>query len=102
MLHVRPDGVKGLDFNASVFFSSASLTHLVFFFFFLMIRRPPRSTLFPYTTLFRSYGSKTRIRGWPGGGKHHRTEALGSLVFEGLVPLGSGHAGPVALRNDVR
>src|SRR5437764_12656447 len=26
----------------------------VFFFFFLLIRRPPRSTLFPYTTLFRS------------------------------------------------
>src|SRR5437588_4389587 len=29
---------------------------LSFFFFFLMIRRPPRSTLFPYTTLFRSGG----------------------------------------------
>src|SRR2546430_13564598 len=29
-------------------------TKLKFFFFFLMIRRPPRSTLFPYTTLFRS------------------------------------------------
>src|SRR5688572_31623271 len=28
----------------------------MFFFFFLMIRRPPRSTLFPYTTLFRSHG----------------------------------------------
>src|SRR5476649_2962841 len=28
---------------------------LSLFFFFLMIRRPPRSTLFPYTTLFRSY-----------------------------------------------
>src|SRR5258706_5259282 len=28
--------------------------HLSFSFFFLMIRRPPRSTLFPYTTLFRS------------------------------------------------
>src|SRR6478672_13285474 len=27
---------------------------IVFLFFFLMIRRPPRSTLFPYTTLFRS------------------------------------------------
>ena len=27
---------------------------VLFFFFFLMIRRPPRSTLFPYTTLFRS------------------------------------------------
>src|ERR1039457_6228452 len=31
-----------------------SLVLCVFFFFFLMIRRPPRSTLFPYTTLFRS------------------------------------------------
>src|SRR2546429_3426647 len=30
------------------------LTLYSFFFFFLMIRRPPRSTLFPYTTLFRS------------------------------------------------
>src|SRR3989442_7647361 len=29
-------------------------------FFFLMIRRPPRSTLFPYTTLFRSRGLTTR------------------------------------------
>src|SRR6266511_963633 len=29
-----------------------------FFFFFLMIRRPPRSTLFPYTTLFRSLGDE--------------------------------------------
>src|SRR5438552_18542878 len=31
-----------------------SLSSLLLFFFFLMIRRPPRSTLFPYTTLFRS------------------------------------------------
>src|SRR3712207_8421731 len=31
-----------------------SCLSLSFFFFFLMIRRPPRSTLFPYTTLFRS------------------------------------------------
>src|SRR5258707_132641 len=30
---------------------------MFFFFFFLMIRRPPRSTLFPYTTLFRSNSS---------------------------------------------
>src|SRR3712207_6960877 len=29
--------------------------HASFSFFFLMIRRPPRSTLFPYTTLFRSW-----------------------------------------------
>src|SRR5256885_17252969 len=33
-----------------------------FFFFFLMIRRPPRSTLFPYTTLFRSLDRLTRGR----------------------------------------
>src|SRR5260370_37637876 len=30
-------------------------------FFFLMIRRPPRSTLFPYTTLFRSYDVLARL-----------------------------------------
>src|SRR6266403_2934242 len=32
------------------------------FFFFLMIRRPPRSTLFPYTTLFRSRRPRARLR----------------------------------------
>src|SRR3712207_7329101 len=32
------------------------------YFFFLMIRRPPRSTLFPYTTLFRSDGGRGRVR----------------------------------------
>src|SRR2546426_5095216 len=36
-----------------------------FFFFFLMIRRPPRSTLFPYTTLFRS----RQARRTPGHGR---------------------------------
>src|SRR5690348_18013336 len=35
---------------------------IFFFFFFLMIRRPPRSTLFPYTTLFRSLGRARRRR----------------------------------------
>src|SRR5688572_32011571 len=36
--------------STSLYFAYLSF----FFFFFLMIRRPPRSTLFPYTTLFRS------------------------------------------------
>src|SRR2546429_7109564 len=42
----------------------------IFFFFFLMIRRPPRSTLFPYTTLFRSHrviggcAAGRRLRWW--------------------------------------
>src|SRR5437868_14461489 len=35
-------------------FCCSIFVSLHFFFFFLMIRRPPRSTLFPYTTLFRS------------------------------------------------
>src|SRR2546425_3488912 len=35
-------------------------------FFFLMIRRPPRSTLFPYTTLFRSPAAAPRWRRWGG------------------------------------
>src|SRR2546421_7740899 len=35
----------------------------MFFFFFLMIRRPPRSTLFPYTTLFRSRVLLVRVWG---------------------------------------
>src|SRR3712207_7652613 len=34
---------------------------MLFFFFFLMIRRPPRSTLFPYTTLFRSREGRVAI-----------------------------------------
>src|SRR2546430_16639938 len=34
--------------------------HWFLFFFFLMIRRPPRSTLFPYTTLFRSPADPAR------------------------------------------
>src|SRR5258708_16500122 len=38
----------------SRFLSTALVRLRTFFFFFLMIRRPPRSTLFPYTTLFRS------------------------------------------------
>src|SRR2546425_8617824 len=51
------------------------------FFFFLMIRRPPRSTLFPYTTLFRSLLDVPRPvlpgsprshahRGWPADAPH--------------------------------
>src|SRR5215813_14932875 len=43
---------------------------VLFFFFFLMIRRPPRSTLFPYTTLFRSAGLDL-------GGVHRGAEAGG-------------------------
>src|SRR2546426_8579586 len=41
------------------------LLSISFFFFFLMIRRPPRSTLFPYTTLFRSRVRLRQLGGQP-------------------------------------
>src|SRR5260221_4995912 len=51
------------------------------FFFFLMIRRPPRSTLFPYTTLFRSLH---RHRGARHGPEHGR--AAGQALRGGKPP----------------
>src|SRR6266849_10011840 len=48
----------------------------VIFFFFLMIRRPPRSTLFPYTTLFRSRPSRGPRRP-PAGCRGHRAARPG-------------------------
>src|SRR5256886_2266021 len=58
--------------SSLLFFILLSLLHLFLFFFFLMIRRPPRSTLFPYTTLFRSGGvdgeeQHLRVGGRSGG-----------------------------------
>src|SRR2546425_6794034 len=43
-------------------------------FFFLMIRRPPRSTLFPYTTLFRSHGDREPRRPHPAQTPAHRQD----------------------------
>src|SRR6266513_3248095 len=56
----------------------------LFIFFFLMIRRPPRSTLFPYTTLFRSPrrgslpGSSPRGEDAPPGGGDRKSTRLNS------------------------
>src|SRR5256886_10391841 len=66
------------------------LISFFFFFFFLMIRRPPRSTLFPYTTLFRSgadnrifqagslpdsvYAAAPRVNFTPGRSEEHTSE----------------------------
>src|SRR2546425_7205832 len=53
----------------AIFFCLLALC--IFSFFFLMIRRPPRSTLFPYTTLFRSPGGRlpAGLDGVPCGGR---------------------------------
>src|SRR2546429_5150552 len=44
----------------TLFYIRFTSDFVVLLFFFLMIRRPPRSTLFPYTTLFRSYAISSR------------------------------------------
>src|SRR5260221_7969025 len=68
------------------------------FFFFLMIRRPPRSTLFPYTTLFRSVVEVRPLRGRPQSSTEEREEGkrlisedsnLKALSQEAREPLGS-------------
>src|SRR3712207_8763987 len=46
-------------------------------FFFLMIRRPPRSTLFPYTTLFRSRRGRPRTARGPGRARRPPARARG-------------------------
>src|SRR5438093_1006934 len=63
----------------------------VFHFFFLMIRRPPRSTLFPYTTLFRSplYRKHVRVEHWANalnGGPAAARSMLGQGVSYDAVP----------------
>src|SRR3712207_8088362 len=50
-----------------------------------MIRRPPRSTLFPYTTLFRSRGGKERGRG-PRGPREERLRAPPAVDAGGVPP----------------
>src|SRR2546425_2633733 len=74
--------VLGLLF-ASPFFGSSIL-----FFFFLMIRPPPRSTLFPYTTLFRSV-CQTRKPRKPDESTVELTTQIGGSVTDGLAYLGA-------------
>src|SRR5476651_2157042 len=59
----------------------------MFIFFFLMIRRPPRSTLFPYTTLFRS-----RRAGWRPGRRGAGTKGGRQRTDRKSTRLNSSHA----------
>src|SRR2546430_10656875 len=67
-----------------------------------MIRRPPRSTLFPYTTLFRSLvGQQPPHR--RGGGPVHRRPDLASLAESALLaPGGEGDSGKRRDRKSTR
>src|SRR6266496_5778406 len=66
----------------------AYLVCCFFVFFFLMIRRPPRSTLFPYTTLFRS-------RRWPG------SSCRSSRVSGTRSPRSEEHTSELQSRRDL-
>src|SRR3989441_11837993 len=67
---------------------------MLLFFFFLMIRRPPRSTLFPYTTLFRSFERFFRIDD-PGLGPQPGT-GLGLFISRELAER---HGGSLTLEH---
>src|SRR5438874_10526429 len=77
------------------------------FLFFLLIRRPPRSTLFPYTTLFRSRGSPARSWGppllehferLPGGA---RARARPARPADHLLPRSEEHTSELQSRRDL-
>src|SRR2546427_11662496 len=90
------------------FYAAVSRACLFFSFFFLMIRRPPRSTLFPYTTLFRSGADRGRhLRDLPdvrpgdrprtarGAAVHdpvHRLQAQGGARDRKSTRLNSSHS----------
>src|SRR5256885_5340724 len=72
--------------------------HVVFFFFFLMIRRPPRSTLFPYTTLFRSLLRRQQGQNVGLLALRERHEGMGEEIGAVLLQQGVQLSG-VACRN---
>src|ERR1039458_10752209 len=86
------------------------LLRVLSFFFFLMIRRPPRSTLFPYTTLFRSHSSDS-VRMIACGFKRFRTRTMRSeehtselqslrhLVCRLLLEIRRAHTSTPSLRH---
>src|SRR5689334_25358608 len=84
-----------LTFPFFFYFMLRSLLFL--FFFFLMIRRPPRSTLFPYTTLFRSWNAELEKRlvegceDQAGGRKVSEIEAKRNAVLVDMMKLFRKH-----------
>src|SRR5256885_16749970 len=78
-----------MKLSSILYFSHNHIAHILFptpflFFFFLMIRRPPRSTLFPYTTLFRSPAAPADGLPRPAALPRHRGRAV--LPGAGLCP----------------
>src|SRR3712207_7975577 len=78
----------------------SSKYYFVSFFFFLMIRRPPRSTLFPYTTLFRSPHAHGRHPRHRRHARRHELPARDRVVPR--VPPARDHPPDLADRKSTR
>src|SRR5437868_15342240 len=84
-----------MTFLTVVFFASV-------FFFFLMIRRPPRSTLFPYTTLFRSSSPARKwTRSRSRAGARPRTHAGWRFRVRASAPRSEEHTSELQSRFDL-
>src|SRR3712207_8592983 len=72
-------------------------------FFFLMIRRPPKSTLFPYTPLFRSLERDVdALRATPAGARHRPQDTLGHRHDHAALRSASGLRGAAQDRKSTR
>src|SRR5205814_8834170 len=85
-----------VSFFACVFVLLRLVFALCFLFFFLLMRRPPRSTLFPYTTLFRSHARFARC----GERELDVLEAEGHRELRRLPGLLGDHLAVVAVRSE--
>src|SRR5256885_6113582 len=65
-----------------------------------MIRRPPRSTLFPYTTLFRSRRTSSSPTGWRGGARSARASPRLPVEAQGMGHLDRGRGGDLGRRSE--
>src|SRR5271166_211957 len=81
--------VRGIGIEKADILAHDALSRSLLDFFFLMIRRPPRSTLFPYTTLFRSPSDRSRAQEQPGRILAHN--ARGSARDRKSTRLNSSH-----------
>src|SRR5947209_19062199 len=88
-------------FITSLFYLHRPFLYIFFLFFFLLIRQPPRSTLFPYTTLFRSNTrrkvvclriSREKLQGMLGNHDVDVLDVLNEWLDRKSTRLNSSHA----------
>src|SRR6266496_3285698 len=84
------------SYSIRIVIISTSVISTIIFFFFLMIRRPPRSTLFPYTTLFRSEEGGRDV----GRSEHDPVRFLDAQLLQGVADL-VGRPQELLVRDDL-